>query len=320
MPKSVCLLALLSCLLSARAGYSQPNAYQRVDGWPIVPDNFKWGVTAAVAPDAQGNLWVAQRGDPPILKFDRSGKLVGGFGSGMFSTPHGIVFDHDGNLWVTDSGPFSEQGRVPGKGHQVFKMSPEGKVLMTLGQPNVSKAGPDTFIAPTGVVIGANGDIFVADGHTPRGGQQDGDRVVKFSKDGKFIKSWGVKGAGPGELNGPHGIAMDSQGRIFIADRMNNRIEIFDQDGRYLDHWMHFSRPSGIWIDSHDTLYVADNGDPDKNHPGWHTGIRIGNAKDGSLIGFIDGIEPEVVGTDAEGNVYAGLTPLRRLDKYSRKK
>ena len=188
---------------------------------------------------------------------------------------------------------------------------------MTLGKPNVSRAGSDTFIAPTGVVVNADGEIFVVDGHTPRGGQQDGDRIVKFSRDGKFIKSWGQQGSEPGELNGPHGVAMDSQGRLFVADRSNNRVQLFDQDGQYLGHWMHFGRPSGIWIDEKDVLYVADNGDYEGTHPGWQVGIRIGSAKDGSLTGLIPDTDPEVVVTDVDGNVFAGLR--RTLQKYAKR-
>ena len=298
---------------------AQPNHYRRVEQWAQLPEGFQWGALAGAAPDAQGNLWVLHRAEVPILQFDRSGRLIKSFGEGMFSTPHGMHVDTEGHLWVVDSGPFSERRRVPGKGYQVFKFSQDGEVLMTLGKPNVSRAGPDSFIAPTGVVVNAEGEIFVVDGHTPRGGQQDGDRIVKFSRDGRFIKAWGQQGSEPGELHGPHGVAMDSQGRLFVADRSNNRVQIFDQDGQYLGHWMHFGRPSGIWIDEQDVLYVADNGDFEGTHPGWAVGIRIGSAEDGSLTGFIPGTDPEVVVTDVYGNVYAGLVQERTLQKYAKR-
>ena len=207
--QAVVLIATAALCASAEA---QPNHYRRVEPWAQLPNGFEWGALAGATLDADGNLWVLHRAEVPILQFDRSGRLIRSFGEGMFSTPHGLHVDAEGNLWVVDSGPFSERGRVPGKGYQVFKFSPDGELLMTMGKPNISQAGRDTFIAPTGVVVNAEGEIFVADGHTPRGGQQDGDRIVKFSKDGTFIKAWGQKGSEPGELNGPHGIAMDLTG------------------------------------------------------------------------------------------------------------
>src|SRR5262249_7119147 len=144
--------------------------------------------------------------------------------------------------------------------NQVWKLAPDGKVLMTLGKAGVSKAAPDSFICPSDVAIAANGDIFVADGHIPRAGQQDGDRIVKFSKDGTFIKAWGQQGSKPGDLWGPHSLAFDSKGLVYVADRSNNRVSIFDQDGNFVDIWRQFSRPSGIFIDKKtDTIYVADS-------------------------------------------------------------
>ena len=141
-----------------------------------------------------------------------------------------------------------------GKGHQVFKFSPDGKVLLTLGKAGVAGNGPDEFNAPSSVLVAPNGDIFVGDGH----GRETNARIVKFSKDGKFIKTWGKKGSGPGEIDIPHALAMDSRGRLFVGDRQNNRIQIFDQDGNYIDQWLQFSRPSGVFIDKNDIIYVAN--------------------------------------------------------------
>ena len=163
----------------------------------------------------------------------------------MFVFPHGISVDKDGNVWVTDG-----QGEG-GKGHQVFKFSPEGKVLLTLGKAGITGDGPDTFNQPSDVIVAPNRDIFVADGH----GRDSNARIVKFSKDGKFVKTWGRKGSAPGELDTPHALAFDSKGRLFVADRNNNRIQIFDQEGKFLDEWKQFSRPSGLFIDKNDVIY-----------------------------------------------------------------
>ena len=143
------------------------------------------------------------------------------------------------------------------KGQTVIKFSKDGKVLMTLGEPGVTgdANSTDAFDQPTDIYVAPNGDIFVSQGH----GARPTDRILKFSKDGKYIKSWGKRGNGPGEFDTPHQLAMDSTGRLFVADRVNNRIQIFDQDGKFLEEWKQFGRPSGLYIDRNDNLYSADH-------------------------------------------------------------
>jgi sugar lactone lactonase YvrE len=172
--------------------------------------------------------------------------------------------------------------------------------------------------------VAPNGDIFVADGH----GGDSNARIVKFSKDGKFIKAWGKKGSAPGEFNEPHSIAMDSQGRIFVADRANSRIQIFDQDGKFLAEWKQFGRPSGIYIDKNDALYVADSESDAARNPGWKRGIRIGSAKDGKVTALIPDTDTdpahanssgaEGVVADAQGNVYGAEVGPKDVKKYAR--
>ena len=333
---AVAALATASALAEAPPN-SQPNPFRTVENWFKLPAGRMWGSTSAVDVDRDGtSIWVAERCgantcagkmDPPILKFDQSGTLVKSFGGGMFVFPHGIAVDKDGNIWVTDG-----QGR-DGKGHQVFKFSPDGEVLMTLGKAGVAGDGPDTFNQPDDVAIAPNGDIFVSDGHTPAMGNA---RVMKFAKDGKFIKQWGRHGSGPGEFEVPHALAFDSRGRLFVGDRANNRIQIFDQDGNFIDQWKQFSRPSGVYIDNHDVIYVTDSESTDKPgygyNPGWRRGIRVGSAKDGSVAAFIpdplsptaDGKLPatsaaEGVAADAAGNVYGAEVGPKTLKKYARK-
>ena len=333
---AVVALATASALAEAPPN-SQPNPFRTVENWFKLPAGRMWGSTSAVDVDRDGtSIWVAERCgantcagkmDPPILKFDQSGTLVKSFGGGMFVFPHGIAVDKDGNIWVTDG-----QGR-DGKGHQVFKFSPDGEVLMTLGKAGVAGDGPDTFNQPDDVAIAPNGDIFVSDGHTPAMGNA---RVIKFTKDGKFIKQWGKHGSGPGEFEVPHALAFDSRGRLFVGDRANNRIQIFDQDGNFIDQWKQFSRPSGVYIDNHDVIYVTDSESTDKPgygyNPGWRRGIRVGSAKDGSVAAFIpdplspttDGKLPatsaaEGVAADAAGNVYGAEVGPKTLKKYVRK-
>ena len=330
--------AVLSGSVFAQApANSQPNPDRTIENFFKLPEGRMWGSTSAVDVDRDGkSIWVAERCganscagkmDAPILKFDAYGKLVKSFGEGMFIFPHGITVDKDGNVWVTDG-----QGR-DGKGHQVFEFSPDGKVLMTLGKAGVAGDGPDTFNQPDDVAIAPNGDIFVSDGHSPNMGNA---RVVKFTKDGKFIKQWGKHGSAPGEFEVPHALAFDSRGRLFVGDRANNRIQIFDQDGNFIDQWKQFSRPSGIYIDKHDVLYVTDSESTDKPgygyNPGWKRGIRVGSAKDGSVTAFIpdplapdtDGKLPatsaaEGVAADDAGNIYGAEVGPKTVKKYVKK-
>ena len=303
------------------------NPYRIVENWPDLGD-IQPGAAIGIIPDGEGGTWLHHRSEPPIIKFDASGKIVKSFGDGMFLQAHGFCMDHDGNLWAGDSGPFNESPATAGRGFQFFKFSPDGELLLTLGRAGVSKAGPDTFLGPTACTVAPNGDIVIADGHFPRAGQQDGDRIVRFSTDGKFIGEWGKRGSNPGEFKGPHALAFDSQGRLFVADRSNNRIQVFDTDMNVLDDWKHFGRPSGIWILEDDTLLVADSessfggfrptelgptpplqeGQRRARNAGWQNGVRIGSAKDGSLRYFISGTMPEGLAADGMGNVFAGLT------------
>jgi sugar lactone lactonase YvrE len=304
---------------SAATPDAQPNPYREVDNWAQLPAGMTWGQVISVDGDADGNVWVFHRGEPPLLEFDSSGKLLKSFGQGMFVQSHGLFLDRDGNIWATD-------GRAKdGKGQQVFKFSPDGKILMTLGKAGVAGDGPDTFNSPSDVAIASNGDIFVADGH----GGNTNARVVKFSKDGTFIKAWGKKGSAPGEFNIPHTIAIDSRGRVFVGDRGNNRIQIFDQEGKFLEEWKQFGRPSGIFIAKDDTIYVIDSESNTARNPGFKRGIWIGTARGGTIRAFIPSNEPnpdtttvlgaEGVGVDAKGDIYAAEVGRQTLTKYVKK-
>lgn len=308
------------------------NPYRLVAGWPAMPPQIKWGQAIGILPDGRGGVWLQHRSDPPIVRFDASGKALTTFGDGTFVQAHGLCQDRNGNIWAADSGVIYDTPSAAGKGFQMFKFSPDGTLLMTLGRGGVSKAGRDTFLGPSACISAPNGDLIVADGHWPRptSAQQDGDRLVRFSADGKFISEFGKLGSGPGEFLGPHGLAFDSQGRLFVADRSNNRIQIFDKDMKFVDDWRHFSRPSNLVITKDDTLYVVDSesgrsiaGPPSApegggivpRNPGWKPGIRIGSAKDGSLRHFIPNTRAEGLAVDERGNVFAGLTAACDFDR-----
>ena len=331
---------------------SAPNPYQTVEGWAKLPAGRTWGSTSAVYPDIDGkSIWVAERcgantciNSPNVdvvMKFDESGTMVKSFGAGMMIFPHGMHVDREGNVWVTDgqdnfprrargAAPDSPLPAAPAKiiGHQVFKFSPEGKLLMTLGKAGGNRPGepadPASFYQPNDVLVAPNGDIFVAEGH---GGANS--RLVKFNRDGKFIKEIGKKGTARGEFDQPHALAMDARGRLFVGDRSNNRIQILDQEGNFLDEWFQFSRPSGIFIDRQQNIYVADSesGSVSRTRTDWKRGIRIGRVSDGAVTAFIpDPVEKppstssaEGVAVDAAGNIYGAEVGSRSLKKYVRK-
>jgi DNA-binding beta-propeller fold protein YncE len=294
--KRVTFLATIALLVGA-LGPARPFAegpYKLVDGWGPLPAGVMWGEVPGMTIDANGRVFAFHRNEPNIVEFDASGKVLKTWGTGMFVWAHGIRVDRNGFLWLTD-------GRArDGKGQQVFKYTRDGQLLMTLGTAGKSGEGPDVFNGPTDVAVAPNGDIFVADGHV-------NSRIVKFSKDGKFIKTWGKKGAGPGEFDVPHTIFFDSRGRLFVGDRSNKRIQIFDQEGTFLDQWMQFGSPSGIFIAPDDTLYVVDYNDKMR--------LFVGSAKDGSIKYAINNLTlAEGIAVDKQGNIYVGETVPGKTD------
>lgn len=320
-----------------------PNPYRLVDGWAQLPNGRPIGAVGKVTIDRDGrHVWAIIRCEPladpsrfgdecrdskadTVYKFSPDGKVVTSFGGGgMFIWPHGLEIDPDGNVWVTDAVAPQRIPRGDKRGHQVVKFSPDGKVLTTLGKPGEAGAGPDHFTSPSDVAVTPNGEIFVADGHNEDGN----NRVVKFSRDGRFIKAWGKAGYAPGEFRTLHAIALDSRGRLFVADRANNRIQIFDQEGKFLAQWTQFGRPSGIFFDTRDQIYVADSESDDVQNPGWEMGIRIGDARTGWINAFIlypwgdpretAGNGAEFVAVDREGNLYGGEPRPKKLQKYVR--
>jgi DNA-binding beta-propeller fold protein YncE len=341
---------------------SGANPYRVIRDWARLDLEARpWGGSNGVAIDRDGkSVWATDRCSPgttpgclgskgnPVHHFDESGKEIRSFGGGMFVWPHGIHVDRDGNVWVTDwQDNFASRGRnappdtplppPPAKpvGHQIFKFSPEGKVLMTLGKPGGNRPGqpadPSSFYQPNDVITNDKGEIFVVEGH---GDSTPVQRLSKFDRTGKFLKETGTRGNGPGQFIQPHGLAFDSKGRLFVADRSNNRIQIFDQDLNLLETgWEQYSRISGLWIDRNDMLYAADSesGSVAPSRPEWKRGIRIGSVrdgKDGKIRYFIPDpstatsgtLAAEGVAVDGAGNVYGAEVGPAKLQKYVMKK
>jgi len=328
------------------SGEGLPNPAPEVTrNWGDLPAGREWGSTAGVDIDPiDGHIWAYERcgagtfggGTPincdtnpvdPIFKFDRNtGEVLANFGGGIMMTPHGIHADHEGNVWVTDFATNADGT----KGQQVHKFSAEGELLMSLGTAGSAGSGPNQFNQPNDVIVAADGSIFVADGHGGQGmtsnqameeGRAEGatGRIIKFSPDGRRLKEWGQIGVRHGEFRTPHALEFDSQGRLWVADRGNHRIEIFDQEGNYLESRYMYGRISGLFITNDDMLYAIDSESSPTGHVGWRNGVRIGHIDHDHIEAFIppferedrvyQGTAGEGVAVDADGNVYAAEGP-----------
>ncbi len=244
---AACLLLTAVLALRTRSADQgdKPPQYQPVPNWPQLPRGFKFGQTTAVATDKDDNLYVFHRGKTPIAVFDRNGKFLRGWGDAAVKTAHGLRIDAAGNIWTTDLGT-----------HQVIKYDPTGKVLLTLGTKNKKGKTPDRFNKPADVAVSAAGDIYVADGY-------GNSRVVKFSKEGKYLKEWGKKGKGPGQFNLVHAIFLDGKGKVYVGDRENKRVQVFDTEGKYLEQWRDSGTPYGLFLQGGKRMLLAD-GDADE--------------------------------------------------------
>jgi len=342
-----------------------PNPYRLEPDWPTLPATMKgpngkkWGEVIRVHLAPNGNIWVFHRcfydkpnGDatcvnrgeanPPILEFNPAGRLLRSFGVGLFAHPHGFTVDKDGNLWTTDTNDEETILGMPAKnaqgvlmGQVVYKISPAGKILMTIGKEGVGGTGPNLFDRPTGVSIAANGDIFVSDGHSRN--KSNSARVVKYSPDGKYIKEWGKMGTEPGNFREPHDIYVGgSKGYVYVADRQNNRVQVFDQDGKFIAAWKQFGQPSSVYVDKRDNIYIgATYQEPGRGSATGPTdgpndrAIVVGNAITGELKYLIPdpgdlskmtdtGTSASGIAVDDQENIYAADVGFNNLRKYAK--
>jgi sugar lactone lactonase YvrE len=325
-------------------GEGLPNPVPMVTAnWGKLPEGRMWGSSAGIEIDPKdGNIWAYERcgagvlqGDEiscdtnlvdPVFKFDRNtGEVLANFGKGLMMTPHGIHVDAQGNVWVTD---FAANAAGT-KGHQVHKFSPTGELLMSLGTAGKPGSGPDQFNQPNDVITAPDGSIFVSDGHSGQGMTSDEAlqkglasgataRIIKFSADGTRLMEWGKLGVRHGEFRTPHAMAFDAEGRLWVVDRGNHRIEIFDQQGQYLESRYMYGRISGIFIKD-GMVYAIDSESSPMGHVNWKNGIRIGPVGEDRITAFIppferedrvyQGAAGEGVAVDADGNVYAAEGP-----------
>jgi sugar lactone lactonase YvrE len=340
--------------MRSAADLALPDSYNRDETWLKMPSGRVLGSTSAIDVDRDGkSIWIAERCGgpgictgkhmPPIMKFDEHGNFVLAFGADMIVYPHGIWVDQQNNIWVADTAsnvefaarrdgtrPGAPAGTVP-NGNQVLKFSPDGKLLLRLGTPGHYGTDESHFTQPSDVVTAPDGTIFVADGHEMTTAPP---RIMKFNKSGKFIKAWDLCKGGPQTSDCSHGLAMDSQGRIFVADRGNSRIVIFDQDGKRLAEWKQFGRPSGLYIDHNDVLYAADSESSVVQGNAYVRGVHVGNARTGDVTAFIPDVRgnptpwfplrgttgPEGVAADAAGHIFISqVQPFGQVARYTLK-
>jgi DNA-binding beta-propeller fold protein YncE len=295
-------VAVMSGVVWLAGSGAQPDKkadYQVVANWPQLPDNFQFGQVTGVAVDANDRVFIFHRGKQPIMVFDRAGKFLRSWGEGLFKTAHGLRIDAGGNIWTTDLGT-----------HLVMKFDAKGKLLLTLGtkgQPGDSK---DKFNKPADVAVTPTGDFYVADGY-------GNSRVVKFAKDGTYLKEWGKKGKGEGEFNLPHSICLDAQGRVFVGDRENNRVQVFDADGKFLTQWATTGAPYGLTLHP-SGMFLAD---------GRANNVKLLNldgktlhswGTKGAAPGQFD--LPHWVGLDSQGAMYVAEVNGKRVQKFAPQK
>jgi hypothetical protein len=339
------LLPLAACgggeaASEAGAASAAPTAYMTHRPWGVLPAGREWGRVSGVYIDPNGrDVWAFERcggdncvasADPTVLHFSGGGSLIHSFGADMFVRPHGMYVDRDGNVWVTDGRPAREaelqaNPDAARKGNQVVKFSPTGEVLLVIGTPGQTGEPPAALDEPNDVIVAPNGEILVAEGHS---GQSGPGRISRFAADGAYLGSFGEFGEGPGQFRVPHALAFDSQGRLFVADRGNSRIQIFDQGYQFVAEWRQFGRPNDVFIDANDVMYVLDSESGDERNPGMKRGVYIGSAKDGTVTNFIQphpstregesevGTMGEGVAVDAMGNIFVGEVSISGMTMF----
>jgi DNA-binding beta-propeller fold protein YncE len=282
----------------AAAQTNWPKLKHAVDpAWPRLPAGWTFEETPGVAVDAREHAFVFHRGPHSIIEFDKAGGYLRSWGDGVFVRPHALEFDPEGNLWAVDD-----------QGHMVVKMDAEGRVRMVLGRKNLKGETNDSFNRPTDIAFASNGDFYVTDGY-------GNSRVVKFTRDGKFVKTWGKKGAAEGDFNLPHSVAVDKRGRVYVGDRENYRMQVFDADGKFITQWKHVGSPWGVVITADDSIFMCDgynNRILKLNLSGEVLGVLSGPGK---LPGELDYAHHLAVGPS--GSIYVAEIKNWRVQKFS---
>jgi DNA-binding beta-propeller fold protein YncE len=301
-----CVLLLASSTVPAQPANAPDLGYVPAAEFFQLPAGMNFGAASGVAINSKGNIFVLNRGSQPLMEFDASGKFVRGLLAGLLERPHGLRIDADDNIWIADGGA-----------HVVLKLNPQGRIVMVLGTKGAAGEWHEAgflrhFNEPNDIAIGRGGEIYVTQGH----GKGD-SRVLKFDRDGKFIKTWGGKGTLPGQFNVPHSIAIDAGGLVYVADRGNKRIQVFDADGAFVREWTLFGTPAGLFIGTEPAVYLANG----------HHGQIIRLDMNGHILGMTGKVgkapgefgEAHFIAVSREGEIYVADTLNWRVQKYVKK-
>ena len=301
MLRRLAAFGLVATLLTAplHVAFAQAaRTYEKVAGWAQLPQGVAWQDMTGVDIDSKGNIYTLQRTPSKVMVFDATGRFLRTWGEGLFTKAHALRVDRDDNVWITDRDL-----------HQALKFTREGKLLMALGTRGVA-GDNDSRVAlngPSDVAVAPNGDIFVSDG------ESSNTRIVRYARDGTFLKSWGTKGTGPGQLMTPHSIVLDARGRLYVANRGNKRVEIYDQDGAFLGQITNAATPYGLALTRDDVIYVADG-------TAGSEGLTVLDTQGGKVLAHFAGITgAHMVTVDRAGAIYVAEVRGRAVEKFVRK-
>jgi hypothetical protein len=261
-------------------------------GFLQFPPEVEVGAMSSVAIDAEDRIFVLHRGEPPLVAFDKEGKFVRSFGTGMFKVPHGLRIDREGNIWTTDNG-----------NHVLRKFNRDGRLLTTLGTEGKAAAGQAGFRGPDDLVFDSQGNLYIAD--------SGNGRIAKLDKDGKLLLEWGKKGKEPGQFATAHGLAIDKQDRIYVADRGNKRVQIFDSAGKHVADWSGFGNPFGLLVVG-DTL-LASEGDIHKIFLLDREGKIVGSWGDPKTL-----LLPHLMAVNSKGTLFVTEVNGKRVQMFAR--
>lgn len=285
---ALALLLLLAAMQQASSAEPFVSA-----GFIEFPSTAEIGAVSAVAIGPKDEIYVLQRGNPPLLALDADGKFRLGWGQDLFKVPHGLRVDRDGNVWTTDNG-----------NHVLRKFSPEGKLLATIGVEGKAAGGKDGLSAPDDVVFDSSGNLYVAD--------SGNGRIVKLSPAGEHLAEWGAKGKAPGQFATAHGLAIDREDRIYVADRGNKRVQVFDASGKHLSDWTGFGNPFGLLVVGEELL--ATEGDLHKIFHLDRAGKIVTEWGDPQLLQL-----PHLMAIDSKGTLYVAEVNGKRVQKFRRR-
>ena len=263
---------------------------------PQLPAGWNFQEAPGVAVDSKDHVYVLHRGEHPLMEFTPDGRLVRSWGEGLFIRPHAVRIDPDDNIWVVDNDT-----------HQILKMDPSGRVRLVMGRKGQSGEGPNEFNRPTDVAFAPDGSFFVSDGYV-------NSRVAKFAADGSFLTAWGKKGSEPGNFDLPHSVLVGPEGRVYVGDRENRRLQIFDQQGKFLEEWTDVGSPWGLALGRDNALFLTD---------GYNNRI-LKVTLDGKILGQISGPGKTAgrvdyahhIAVDSNNNVYVAEIKNWRVQKF----